>query len=263
MVLFLTVIKPVPVGASRCRMFAPPAIRLVYRSLSFPSNQTLLRFDMLAVAHYGAITFAVSRRALHLTSAISAIILAAGYSRRMGALKPLLKLGDGTVLERVIGLFSGSGINDVIVVVGHGASHTIPIAHQCGAQAVMNRRFDQGMFSSVQEGVRALSPDSLAFFMLPVDIPLVRPQTIEELLEAYYRGMGKIVFPAFLGKRGHPPLVDTRYRDEILAHPGEGGLRAILRNHEDQSIEIEVADEMILFDLDTPADYEAVVARFT
>jgi molybdenum cofactor cytidylyltransferase len=197
-----------------------------------------------------------------MTSRISAIILAAGYSKRMGALKPLLKLGDRTVLERVIGLFSGSGIKDVIVVVGHGASQTIPIAHECGAQAVMNRQFDQGMFSSVQEGVRALSAESRAFFMLPVDIPLVCPQTIKELLEAYYRGMGKIVFPTFLGKRGHPPLVDTRYRNEILSHSGEGGLRAILRNHEDQSIEIEVADEMILFDLDTPADYEAVLARF-
>jgi molybdenum cofactor cytidylyltransferase len=198
-----------------------------------------------------------------MTRKISAIILAAGYSSRMGALKPLLKLGDTTVLERVIGLFSGSGIKDVIVVVGHGASQTIPIAHECGAQALMNRRFDQGMFSSVQEGVRALSPESQAFFMLPVDIPLVRPQTLKELLEAYYRGMAKIVFPAFLGKRGHPPLVDTRYRNEILSHSGEGGLRAVFRNHEDESIQIEVADEMILFDLDTPADYDAVVARFT
>ena len=198
-----------------------------------------------------------------MTRRISAIILAAGYSSRMGALKPLLKLGARTVLERVIALFSGSGIKDVIVVVGHGASQTIPIAHECGAQAVINRQFDRGMFSSVQEGVRALSPDSRAFFMLPVDIPLVRPQTIEELLKAYYGGMGKIVFPTFLGKRGHPPLIDALYRNEILSHPGEGGLRAILRNHEDQSIQIEVADEMILFDLDTPADYEALVARLS
>ena len=194
---------------------------------------------------------------------ISAIIPAAGYSSRMGALKPTLKLGDKTVLERAIGLFRDSGIKDVIVVVGHGASQTIPIVHECGAQAVMNKQFDRGMFSSVQEGVRALSPDSRAFFMLPVDIPLVRPQTIKDLLGSYYSGMGKIVFPAFLGKRGHPPLVDASYRNEILSHSGEGGLRAVFRKHEDQSIQIEVEDEMILFDLDTPADYEALVARFT
>jgi molybdenum cofactor cytidylyltransferase len=198
-----------------------------------------------------------------MTKRISAIILAAGYSKRMGALKPLLKLGDRTVLDRVVGLFRESGIKDVIVVVGHGASQTIPVAHECGAQAVMNKQFDQGMFSSVQEGVRALSAESRAFFMLPVDIPLVCPQTIKELLEAYHRGMGKIVFPTFLGRRGHPPLIDTLYRDEILAHPGEGGLRAVLRNHEDESIQIEVADEMILLDLDTPADHEALLARLS
>jgi molybdenum cofactor cytidylyltransferase len=197
------------------------------------------------------------------TRSISAIILAAGYSRRMGALKSILKLGDKTVLERAIGLFRDSGIKDVIVVVGHGASQTIPIAHECGAQAVMNEQFDRGMFSSVQAGVRALSPDSRAFFMLPVDICLVHPQTIKKLLEAYYSGKGKIVFPTFRGKRGHPPLVDARYRNEILSYSGEGGLRAIFRNHEDQSIQIEVADEMILSDLDTPADYEALGARFS
>jgi molybdenum cofactor cytidylyltransferase len=197
------------------------------------------------------------------TRKISAIILAAGYSKRMGALKPILKLGDRTVLERTIGLFRDSGVEDVIVVVGHGSSETTPIAHECGAQTVMNKQLDRGMFSSVQEGVRALSPDSHAFFMLPVDIPLVRPQTIKELLEAYDSGMGKIVFPAFLGKRGHPPLVDASYRNEILSYSGEGGLRAIFRNHEDQSIQIEVDDEMILLDLDTPADYETLAARFT
>ena len=74
----------------------------------------------------------------------------------------------------------------------------------------MNEQFDRGMFSSVQAGVRALSPDSDAFFMLPVDICLVRPQTIKKLLEAYYGGKGKIVFPTFRGRRGHPPLVERR-----------------------------------------------------
>ncbi len=197
-----------------------------------------------------------------MTERISAIILAAGYSSRMGTLKATLKLGDRTVLEHAIGLFRDLGIQDVIVVTGHGAAQIVPIVNRCGTRDVFNEHFERGMFSSVQSGVEAVNKSSHAFFVLPVDIPLVRPQTIMDLLEAYQIGDGKIVFPVFLGKRGHPPLVDACYRDEILAHSGEGGLRAFFRSHEDESIHIEVADEMILSDLDTPADYELLAARF-
>jgi CTP:molybdopterin cytidylyltransferase MocA len=193
---------------------------------------------------------------------ISAIILAAGYSRRMGALKPILKLGDKTLLERAIRLFRDSGIEDVIVVVGHRSKELIPIVDECKARAVMNEQFERGMFSSVQAGVKALSPDSHAFFVLPTDIPLVRPETIKAILAAYHRGKSKMVFPVFLGKRGHPPLIDACYRNEILSYSGEKGLRAVFRNHEYESVQVEVADEMILFDLDTPAEYEACRARF-
>jgi CTP:molybdopterin cytidylyltransferase MocA len=160
---------------------------------------------------------------------ISAIILAAGYSSRMGTLKPILKLGDKTILERTIRLFRDLGIEYVIVVVGHGAEETMPIAHDCGARAIMNRQFDRGMFSSVQAGAEALRPESEAFFVLPVDIPLVRSQTIRDLLEAYQVGKSKIVVPVFRGKRGHPPLISTTYRNQILLYSGDDGLRGFFR----------------------------------
>jgi molybdenum cofactor cytidylyltransferase len=193
---------------------------------------------------------------------ISAIILAAGYSRRMGALKPILKLGDKTILERAIRLFRELAIEEVIVVVGHEAREIIPIVHDCGARAIMNGQFERGMFSSVQAGAKALSPDAHAFFVLPVDIPLVHPRTIEDLLEAYRSGNSQIVIPAFHGKRGHPPLVSARYRNEILSYSGEEGLRGFFKKHDEHSEQVEVADEMILFDLDTPAHYEELLARF-
>ena len=150
-----------------------------------------------------------------MTKRISAIILAAGHSRSMGALKPTLKLGDTTILERSIGLFRDLGIKDVIVVTGHGAGQIVPIVHDCGARAILNRQLEHGMFSSVQSRVKAVKTASRAFFVLPVDIPLVRPQTIEDLLKAYHIGKSKIVFPVFLGKRGHPPLVDGHLQEGL------------------------------------------------
>jgi CTP:molybdopterin cytidylyltransferase MocA len=193
---------------------------------------------------------------------ISAIILAAGYSSRMGTLKPMLKLGGETILERAIKLFCDSGIEDVIVVVGHRANEIISHVENCTTRAITNEHFERGMFSSVKAGVNALRPESEAFFVLPVDISLVRPRTIKDLLEAYRNGNSQIIFPAFLGKRGHPPLISASCRNEILSYCGDDGLRGFFRKHDRDSKRVEVADEMILFDLNTPADYEALVARF-
>jgi molybdenum cofactor cytidylyltransferase len=192
----------------------------------------------------------------------AAIILAAGCSSRMGTFKPLLKIGKRTILERAISLFRDVGIEEVIVVVGHGAQQIIPLVQDCGARAVMNAQFELGMFSSIQAGVKSLAPESEAFFVLPVDIPMVRAQTIRDLLETYQDRSNKIIFPAFQGRRGHPPLVSASYRNEILSYSGDGGLRFFFRKHERHCVGVEVADEMILFDVDTPADYEALAAQF-
>ncbi|MFC1835915.1 DVU_1551 family NTP transferase [Thermodesulfobacteriota bacterium] len=193
---------------------------------------------------------------------ISAIILAAGYSCRMGAFKPLLEIGNIPVLERVIRLFRDAGIEDVVVVLGHRREEVAPLVEGLGGRGVRNDHYERGMFSSVQAGVRALSPDSEAFFVLPVDIPLVRPQTIRDLLEYPVEATDSIVYPVFSARRGHPPLISAGFGEEILAHSGEGGLKAVLRKHEGSAVHVGVADRHILCDMDTPADYTALQDGF-
>ena len=86
----------------------------------------------------------------------------------MGTVKPTLKLGGRTILERAIGLFRDLGIKDVIVVTGHGAEQTIPIVHDCGARAIFNRQFERGMFPfSVQSGVKAVKTALVPFWDRP------------------------------------------------------------------------------------------------
>ncbi len=77
---------------------------------------------------------------------IAAIILAAGYSSRMGTPKPMLKIGNRTILERAIELFRDVGIEDVIVVVGHRANEIISDVEYCRARAITNEQFERGMF---------------------------------------------------------------------------------------------------------------------
>jgi putative nucleotidyltransferase with HDIG domain len=95
-----------------------------------------------------------------------------------------------------------------------------------------------------------------------MDIPLVRPRTIRDLLKAY-PGTGKhILYPTFQGKRGHPPLIAAAFAEEIRLWKGEGGLRSFLGQYESQSLEVEVADEYIHRDVDTAVDYRELVLRY-
>jgi CTP:molybdopterin cytidylyltransferase MocA/HD superfamily phosphodiesterase len=193
---------------------------------------------------------------------IAAIILSAGYSSRMGEFKPLLPFGDATVLERDVSLFRDAGIEDVRVVIGHRADDLLPLVHRLQARPVMNERYADGMFSSVRAGVGSLGDEVEAFFLLPVDIPLVRRQTIFLLAEAFSKGPGAILYPAFYGKRGHPPLIASRFREEILAWSGEGGLKSFLSRHDSEAVSIETEDESILLDMDTLAEYDRLRAAW-
>lgn len=80
---------------------------------------------------------------------VSVVILSVGSSNRIGTLKPLLKVGNQTLLARCAKLFRDAGVDDIVVVVGYGASLTIPIVQSCGARTVINKRFEEAMFSSI------------------------------------------------------------------------------------------------------------------
>ncbi len=187
---------------------------------------------------------------------VATIVLAAGYSSRMGgAFKPLLKLGAYTVLERAVMSHLAAGIQNVRVVVGYRADEVIESVKHLGISVVRNRNFDKGMFSSIQAGVATLNTEVQAFFIMPVDIPLVNSATIRKILGNYERNYYGITYPVYKGKKGHPPLITSKYISEIIESPAPDGLRGILNSHEDEACGVEVDDEAVLLDIDTFKDY--------
>jgi molybdenum cofactor cytidylyltransferase len=194
---------------------------------------------------------------------IAALVLAAGYSSRMKQFKPLLPMGPTTTLERCVRLFRDAGISDVRVIVGHRAEELTPLLNRLHVRRVLNDRFDEGMFSSVSAGLRDLPASIEAFFLLPVDIPLVRKTTVLDLVAVRETRDADVWYPEFLGKRGHPPLITARFRPSILQWQGHGGLRAFLAGQKARTIDVPVADEHVLLDMDTPEEYEGLVARLT
>ncbi len=142
---------------------------------------------------------------------IAALVLAAGYSSRMGILKPLAFLGTHTLIEEAVTRFLRAGIDDVRVVVGHRADEIKPVVDRLGVRWIFNADYDRGMFSSVLAGVKSLEADVDGFFLLPGDIALVNPETIRALFDACDPDDPKIIYPRFDGRRGHPPLIPAAY----------------------------------------------------
>jgi len=193
---------------------------------------------------------------------IASIVVSAGYSSRMHSFKPFLKFGKYTAVETVITTLKNSGIDDIILVVGYRGSEVIEKTKNFGVVCVVNENYSQGMYSSVLKGVEALEPNIDAFFMQPVDVPLVKGHTIDLLKNMYLESHKGIIYPAFCGKRGHPPLIDSKYKHVILNGDGEGGLKKILERHEDDSLLVPVFDEAVLMDMDRKKDYQKLLRYF-
>lgn len=184
-----------------------------------------------------------------------ALILAAGFSERMGDFKPLMPLGGVTLLERAVDLFRSVGVRQVRVVVGHRAADLLPVVDRAGARAVVNADYPSGMYSSVKAGMADLDASIAHVFVLPVDIPLVRPATVQAMLDACPLNASAICYPTFAGRRGHPPLIGTRHVPAVLGHCGEGGLAAVLERLQGHAVDVPVIDEFILADADGPEDF--------
>jgi CTP:molybdopterin cytidylyltransferase MocA/HD superfamily phosphohydrolase YqeK len=192
----------------------------------------------------------------------AAVILAAGYSSRMGRPKPLLDLDGRPVIIRVLDTFWEAGIDECLVVVGHNKELVIPPVEAAGARVVVNDRYQSGMFSSVQAGLAAVGGDVDAVLILPADIPLVRPATLLKLVSEFEKGKGRILAPSFRGKRGHPPLAGSELWGRIAAHGGEGGLKGALAATGQPIREVPICDSNVLFDMDSPEDYTELQARW-
>ena len=185
-----------------------------------------------------------------------AVILAAGYSSRMGDFKPLMKLEDETVVERLIRIAESAGIGTVVVVTGHNRSQMIPVIKAAGAAEVFNGRFEEGMFTSMQAGIAALPDDLDGFFMMPVDCPLITEDILKQLMDSFVTD--KFSVPVYRGKKGHPLLIPDKFRQEIISHDGHNGLKAITDRDFSLMQRIETGYEGIVMDMDTPEAYEKI-----
>ncbi len=188
---------------------------------------------------------------------ISAIILAAGRSKRMGQPKMLLPWGKSTVIEHVITTFRQAGIEDLLVVTGGAGEHVNKAIERYPVQKIHNNDYATGeMLSSLQCGLRAL-PDRVQATLIGLgDQPQVEERTIRLICEAYQESNTKLVVPSFQMRRGHPWLVVRPLWAEILALKAPESPRDFLNRHAKEIHYVDAGTPSILADLDTPEDYQ-------
>jgi molybdenum cofactor cytidylyltransferase len=185
---------------------------------------------------------------------VTALLLAAGRSRRMGAFKPLLPFGDKTVIEHCIAQLHAAGIDDIIVVVGHRAEEVRQQLKVSNVRFALNPDPDSEMSASIKCGVEQLDEEAKAVLIALVDHPAV-PSEIIRLIIAEWRTGAKIIQPAFGTRGGHPVLVDLSYRDELLSLNPERGLRSWFDEHRHEVLRLPVASPFVARDMDTWDDY--------
>ena len=188
---------------------------------------------------------------MHLT----AILLAAGSSRRFGAPKLLAPWRGRPLWEHALAALTGAeAVTETIVVVAPGFA-VPPAAPRC--RFVVNPEYAEGMGASLRAGVRAAAADTEAFLIALADMPLVPPGLIAALLACYGAGARPIVVPVRRGHRGHPVLIGADLRDELMAVRGDVGAREVLAAHPDLVGTVETDEAGVLFDVDEPGDLDA------
>jgi molybdenum cofactor cytidylyltransferase len=192
--------------------------------------------------------------------AISAIVLAAGESRRMGESKLLLPWGRTTVLGQVVETIASAGIADILVVTGGYHTQIDELVHLLAKSYPVRVSHNPdylsgGMLGSIQTGLVSLGPKTTAALVVLGDQPQIQEKTIQAICSVFSRSGATLVFPSFKNRRGHPWLASRICWNDILALPRSTNPREFLNTYSGR-IEYIAADETILEDLDTPEDYQ-------
>lgn len=208
---------------------------------------------------------------------VNGLVLAAGMSRRMQQFKPLMRIGDQTMIEKTVEQMLAAGVREITVVLGYrGDEVRQALTHSCftgslaaAFPAMLSLGFRQKvhfvynwnyestqMLESVKIGLQEMRPCDW-FFVLPGDMPAISPATYQRLLTEAGGQDTKVVFPILDGYRKHPPLVSWSCREDILNFQGKG-LRMLWGSYEGNIKEVPLYDEGCTMDVDYPEDYHKV-----
>ena len=196
---------------------------------------------------------------------VGALLLAAGLSQRMGALKALLPWQGTSLLAYQASTLQRAGLNPVLVVLGHRAEELKPhVPSDAGVRYLLNPDYLQGKTTSLKTGLIALDPSETdAVLVLNVDQPR-SPQTLDVILREHRQSTPHLItIPRYRGKGGHPIILSLKLLDEIVGVSEEDqGLKGVVRRHGKDTHIVEMRSNEVLMDLNSEKDYQEALDRF-
>ncbi len=186
---------------------------------------------------------------------VSALLLGAGESKRMGFDKLSLPWGSNTMIERCFETLLQSRVEELVVVLGIRNKGIKDLFLGRGAKIIINPRSKMGMSTSIRRGLQAIRPGCHGILIALGDQPFLKARTINALIRAFVQGKEGIIIPSFRGRRGHPVIFHKRYRKELLSLRGDVGGRSIIERHPEDVRVVHLKSEGVVMDVDTWQDY--------
>lgn len=189
------------------------------------------------------------------------IILAAGTASRMGKTKQLLPFMGTTLLGRVLENVLASNFFERILVLGHEAGAIQTAINLSGFKITLNPEYAKGQSTSLIKGILELSPSCDGAMFLLSDQPLVTSDVINRILAAFEVSSAPILIPFYRGQRGNPVIISRALFPKLLSLSKDTGARAVFDEFKDAIEQVNLDTDAILLDVDTPADYAALLSR--
>jgi molybdenum cofactor cytidylyltransferase len=187
---------------------------------------------------------------------ISAIILASGYSRRMGENKLLLEFRGKTLIEHTIETIMQCGFSQIIVVARE--EEIIETGNRNGLKVIRNNNAIKGISESIKLGVIHAGPtDGYMFFT--ADQPFLDTDIVKGLIRKFTENSAYIIIPKCDGRRGNPVIFPYRFKEDFLKLQGDVGGKIIINKNLDKVKFVEIDESLKLFDIDTNENYEYIL----
>jgi CTP:molybdopterin cytidylyltransferase MocA len=188
---------------------------------------------------------------------LSCILLSAGLSSRFGVPKALARINHETVIEYLQKLLLATDLTEIIVVLGHRAHLIKPLLfNHKRIRVVHNKDYKLGQTSSFQAGLREISSGAEGIMLFPIDYPMIRKGTLEELIAYFWGKTPTILVPAWQGRRGHPPIFHARIKEELLSLGHFVGVNTIIRRHQTDTVLLPMDDRGVIQSFNTQEEFD-------
>jgi molybdenum cofactor cytidylyltransferase len=195
-------------------------------------------------------------------SVFSAILLAAGESRRMGAInKMTLPVAGKPLLRRTGELLLDLGLVETVVVLGHEQDTARSLLRGLPLRSVFNPHYRDGQMTSVHAGMAALRQPCDGVLVCLADLPLLEVEDLERLMAAFADCTTSVLVPTFQGRRGNPIVLAYEHRQAILAGDRNLGCKRLIEKNPELVSTVEMATDHVVFDLDTEQAYRQLQHR--